>query len=338
MVVDLAGGWADRHRTRRWSHDTLVNSFSVGKGVLSILLAHQVSQGVIHPDSPVAEIWPQLHIAQNSNITVVDIAAHKAGLPAVRQPIQPEQLYEWTTMCQMLETQPPWWEPGSAHGYHVNTFGFLLGEIIRRSTHSEHTELLSPLRHIITSEMYFGVPTSELNRVADLEWVDAPTSVSPSFSDNDIAPEIQMKLLTYGNPSNFSGIGSVNDTQWRQAVHPSTNLHTTARGVAYIYDALHSKNQSFDVNVIDAFTQTQSYGHDMILDSETHFGIGFQLPTASRRFGPHDEAFGHYGAGGALGFHDPIAQISFGYVMNKMGRGWQNIRNQSLIDALYSCL
>ena len=338
VVVDLAGGWTDVHRNVQWSHDTLVNAFSVGKGVLAILLAQKISEGVLALDTPVANIWPQLKTAQDAKITVADLAAHRAALPAIRSSLAPHQLYEWSTICHVLEEQTPWWEPGTAHGYHVNTYGFLMGEVICRSSQISHAELLSSLRHIVSSDVYYGVPTGELHRVADLEWNDVPSSVSSPLPDHGVTHETTMKLLTYANPPNFSGIGSVNETKWRQAVHPSTNIHATARGVARIYDSVRSTESGIHADVIDECTRTHSFGHDLILESETHFGAGFQLPTSSRRFGPHNNAFGHYGAGGAVGFYDPTTQTSVGYVMNKMGRGWQNSRNQTLINALYSCL
>ena len=121
-------------------------------------------------------------------------------------------------------------------------------------------------------------------------------------------------------------------------MHPSTNLHTTARAVALAYESVRSRTLDIQSAVLQEATSTVSSGTDVVLGADTHFGVGFQLPTDTRRFGPHDESFGHYGAGGAMGFCDPVSQVCVGYVMNQMGRGWQNSRNQALIDSIFGCL
>ena len=337
-VVDIAAGHLDDAGTTSWQIDTLVNSFSVGKGILAIVLADLVAQNTVDLDQPVSRVWPELLAGQNSTATLRDLAGHRMGLPALSESLDASSLYDWQTMCAALEQQFPWWEPGTQHGYHVNTFGFLIGEVINRITSHGPSHLLDAFRNVVTNHMYFGVPTAELHRVATLQWNPPTSPHAATYAHELIDDDTRLKLLTYSNPENFSGVTAVNTTQWRQSVHPSTNLHASARGVAYMYDTLRFDSRRIPPSVVEEFSQTVSFGQDAILGAETHFGTGFQLPTPQRSFGPNRNAIGHYGAGGAVGFYDPTTGISFGYVMNKMGQGWQNARNQALISSLYACL
>lgn len=334
VVVDLSGGWKDSDRTDPWTPTTLVNSFSVGKGILSILLAHALSHSNASADDIISEYWPELRQSVIGQLTIKDVSGHRAGLPAISTTLLGPDLYNWHHMVSSLVQQTPWWEPGEAHGYHVNTFGFLVGELVARIRNTTHHQLLDPLRNIVGDEMFWGVPTHQLHDVATLYWHEEDEQRDTLRT----LPEASMQLLAYSNPPNFSGMGVVNSTAWRQSVHPSTNLHTTAQAVALAYESVRSNELNIQSTVLEQVTTTVSRGVDVVLGAETHFGMGFQLPTATRRFGPHDEAFGHYGAGGSMGFCDPVSQVCVGYVMNQMGRGWQNSRNQALISSIYSCL
>jgi CubicO group peptidase (beta-lactamase class C family) len=334
IVVDLSGGWKDAAHTEPWTPSTLVNSFSVGKGILSILLAHALSNSPKSAQDTLASCWPKLESSAIGHLSIKDLCGHRAGLPAVSTSLSEQDLFNWHHMVDSLVQQDPWWEPGTTHGYHVNTFGFLVGEIVCRIRHQSHRELLQPLTHYVGDTMFWGVPNEKLRDVATLYWHER-TPNTASGQQEDSSP---VHALAYSNPPNFSGLESVNTTAWRQSVHPSTNLHTTAQAVALAYESVRSGQLGIHREVLGQATTTVSRGSDVILGSETHFGMGFQLPTATRRFGPHDETFGHYGAGGSMGFCDPVSQICVGYVMNQMGRGWQNTRNQSLIAALFQCL
>lgn len=334
IVVDLSGGWHEKERIHPWTRSTLVNSFSVGKGILSILLAHALSQTPASLDDTLASHWPELTQSPIGQLSIKHLAGHQAGLPALAAPLLEQDLYSWSHMIHALSQQDPWWEPGTAHGYHVNTFGFLVGEIICRLRNCSPEQLLEPLSNVVNDEMFWGVPGNRLTNVATLMWHKDAQHTSTS----DTTPPDNMHRLAYSNPQNFSGVGAVNTTTWRKSVHPSTNLQTTARAVACAYESVRSDTLGIQSAVLQQATTTVSRGIDAVLGSETHFGVGFQLPTATRRFGPHDESFGHYGAGGSLGFCDPVSQVCVGYVMNQMGRGWQNGRNRSLIDSIYTCL
>ena len=334
VVVRLSGGWQDKEKRKPWLPTTLVNSFSVGKGILSILHALALTRAQMSPDDRVESVWPQMSRSAVGKITLRDLCSHRAGLPAIKRPLAPSDLYNWATMTQALCDQEPEWTPGSQHGYHVNTFGFLVGEVINQLQQSLPKDLLKPLDPFVHNEMFWGVPKARHKDVATLYWHNEQTSPSAHTSSS----EPSLHALAYSNPENFSGLGAVNSSQWRSNVHPSTNLHTSAFAIAAAYESVRSGALPIAPSVLQEATSTASRGDDFMLATETHFGMGFQLPTSTRRFGPQDCAFGHYGAGGSVGFCDPVAKISMGYTMNQMGKGWQNKRNQSLIEAIYASL
>jgi CubicO group peptidase (beta-lactamase class C family) len=341
VVVDLWGGWRDRDHHRPWAHDTLVNVFSVGKALAALCVARLVGRGALAYDDPVAQVWPEFAAQDKSAITVRQLLSHQAGLPALRRPLPDRAIFEWDTMCGALADQAPWWPPGTAHGYHVNTFGFLVGEIVRRADGRTlgsmvGQEIAGPLG----ADFFIGLPPAELARVADfIGMVDPPERPSIDAMDDDQL----MVHHAYFNPATFSGSGVVNTTAWRTAELPSTNGHASARGIARIYEALAAGGHRGDVDLVPSAVLVEATGEvvcgeDVILHRPSRFGLGFQLTQAERPLGPNRHSFGHFGAGGSLGFCDPEVGLAFGYAINTMGPRWQNPRNQALIDACYDCL
>ncbi len=346
-VVDLWGGFRDEARTLPWEKNTLVNAYSVGKGVLAMLTLMLVERGMLDLDKPVSELWPEFAAGDKGDVTLRVLLAHRGGLPAVRKRLPELAMLDWDLMCKELAEQRPFWEPDSAHGYHCNTFGFLVGEVIRRAT---GREVGAALREWVTgpldAEFYWGLPLSEHSRVAE---VVAPNPVLtepkqwalafPPTGDEEHDP---MVWHTYFNPSGLSGQGSVNTEGWRLAQIPSTNGHATARAVSAIYDALLHGGPGGETwvgkGLLAESTRIHSDGDDMILGRPTRFGLGFQLAQPTRPFGPNPESFGHWGYGGSLGFADPLADVAFSYLTNRPGERWQTERAQRLIEALYANL
>lgn len=331
--VDLWGGMATD--TTPWHADTLVNSFSVGKGILSLMTAALVSRGVLSYDDLVTRWWPEFGCHGKETLRISDLLGHRTGLPAIRRAMTNDDMYDWTVFTDALALEEPWWAPGTAHGYHVNTFGFLVGEVLRRATGQPVNALLTDLfTRRLDADAYFGIVPQRGHSIADLRWHIGPSTVS------DDTPLMQRHAYT--NPPGLSGMGEVNSARWREAVLPSTNLHASARGIARIFADLvplvSEPEPTIHTDVIARATTEVSAGIDRVLGAETRFGMGFQLPQPGRGFGPSPRAFGHYGAGGACGFVDPDNGVAFGYTMNQMGRGWQNSRNQGLINTLYECL
>jgi CubicO group peptidase (beta-lactamase class C family) len=341
VVVDLWGGYANAGRTRLWERDTLVNVFSVGKAMTALCLHRLVGQSRLGVDDPIARYWPEFAAAGKEAITVGQVLSHQAGLPAVRRRLPAGAMLDWEMMTAALAEQVPWWKPGTAHGYHVNTFGFLVGEVVRRITGQTvgrvfRDEVAGPLG----ADVHIGLGESSDHRVAEFLWTapTPPRAELPGLSDDQL-----MELNAYANPPGLSGAGVINTREWRAAEIPSTNGHATARGVARVYEALAARGQVDGVRVVDgdalaAATVEQVYGEDQILHRPSRFGLGFQLTHDERPLGPNPRAFGHFGVGGSLGFCDPDTGVAFGYVMNEMGPRWQNPRNRALIDSVYASL
>lgn len=306
-----------------------------------MVAAQCVARGDISYDTLVASVWSEFANNGKEQLTFRDLLGHRAGLPAIRPRLAPGAMLQWSTMTDALAAERPWWDPGALHGYHVNTFGFLVGEVIRRATGMTVGQLITrDIAAPLQADIYLGAPVHLHSRMADFEWPGAPMPEEepPGLTDDQL-----MQINTYYNPSGLSGAGVVNSPEWRSAEMPSTNMHASARGVSALYTALAHGGSFANMKILptavlnEAVTEV-SHGGDVVLGRVSRFAHGFQIPIPERGFGPNAEAFGHYGAGGSVGFCDPTAKVGFGYVMNQMGPRWQNPRNKALIEALYHCL
>ena len=340
-VADLWGGYADTAGRRPWRPDTLVNMFSIGKGLTALIVARLAGEGLLDAEAPVTRYWPEFGAAGKESVTVAHVLSHQAGLPAIRRRLPAAAMLDHPYMAAALAAEAPWWEPGTAHGYHTNTFGFLVGELVRRAAGATVGTLLR--EHIagpLGADVHIGLDASCDERVAEFSWPGPPPAET---EPEGLTTDQLMEYNGYFNPGGLSGAGVVNSRAWRAAELPSTNGHGTARGVARVYTALAADGALGGVRVVgagalaDAVTE-RVYGPDLILHRPSRFGLGFQLTQPERPLGPGGGAFGHFGAGGSLGFCDPHAGVGFGYVMNEMGPRWQNPRNRALIDAVYACL
>lgn len=338
-VVDLWGGFADLENRRPWRRDTLVNVFSAGKGVIAMLALARVEAGELALDAPAAALWPELAAAGKQALTLRMLLAHRAGLPALREPLPEHALYDWRRMCEALAAQRPWWEPGTAHGYHVNTWGFLVGELLRRASGLPVQELLArELGGALGADYRLGVPASEEPRVATVAFPDlppgGPEQLRAAFPPTGDAERDTMIHQAYFNPPGFSGFGTVNTRAWRAAVIPSTNGHGTARGLARAYAGFLARRSS----LLEEAIRTQSEGEDLVLARPSRFGLGFQLQRPGRSLGPGERAFGHFGHGGSVGLADPDAGLAFAYVTSRPGPRFRSPRTDRLLEALYACL
>jgi CubicO group peptidase (beta-lactamase class C family) len=340
-VVDLWGGWADAARTLPWHENTLVNVFSVGKAISTLAVLDCVARGLLDLDAPIARYWPRFARADKGAITLRQVLSHRAGLPAIRTPLPPGAALDWPRMIAALEEQDPWWTPGVTHGYHVNMFGYLVGETVRAATGSSLGTLLRErILEPLDADAHLGLPESEHARVAEFAY---PTNIVAPVEVASLTDEQLMRYHAYANPAELSGAGVINSRGWRLAELASTNMHASARGVGRVYAALAAGGVWDDRRIVDErllreAVSEHSNGLDYVLERPSRFALGFQLTQPERRLGPNDDAFGHYGAGGSLGFCDPEAGVGFGYVMRTLGPRWQNPRNRALVDSLYSCL
>jgi len=335
-VVDLVGGSADGEGRRPWQHDTLVDFYSAGKALVALMVLQLVDRGLVDLDDPVADVWPEFALGGKHTATVRNALSHTAGVPAIRQRLTNHDLWRWEVMTHHLAQTPAWFEPGSRVVYHTNTYGHLVGEIARRVSGRNPGRLLRATAEPLGADLFWGVPTDQHHRCADVVW--APSSPIPELDLGTLDDAAFMVFGGYFNPPGYSSHGVVNSAEWRSAEVPSTNGHGSAAALARLYAALIGPRPLLSSSLLAEATTVQAAGPCPVLGEEVAFGLGF-VPTSERRpFGPNARSFGHFGTGGALGFADPEAGVAFGYVMNHVIPRWQSTRNRALVDAVYGCL
>jgi CubicO group peptidase (beta-lactamase class C family) len=347
-VVDLWAGSLDREGTQPWQRDTLANVYSTTKGITAIAAHRLVDEGLLDLDAPVARYWPEFAQNGKQHLPVRYLLSHQAGLPAIAKRLEPEMIYDWSEMTRLLAEQKPWWEPGKAHGYHALTFGWLVGELVRRIRGRKigdvvREEIARPLG--VEFEIGFG-PALDA-RVAPLAQgpIHAPPDGGPGM---DLMQQIQqnpdgMLARTFGNPPLLTL--SPNSREWRAAELAAANGHSNAHSLARIYGALANGGAIDGVRLlsreaIERARTEQVNGKDEVLPMPTRLGLGFFLPTDEEPVGPNPRAFGHGGAGGSYSMADPEHRLSFGYVMNLMHTGLWLVdpRPRRLLAAAYGCL
>jgi CubicO group peptidase (beta-lactamase class C family) len=345
-VVDLVGGWADQPQRLPFGPDTLVNAYSVGKGVLAVLCQVLLERHEISLDRPICDVWPEFAAHDKQATTLRMLLAHRAGLPSVRESLPDDAMYDWHRMTGALAAQAPYWTPGAAHGYHVNTFGFLVGEVLRRETGRGVPDLLREhLTGPLGADFHFGVPAHQHRRVARME---VPvTRITPDLWPKVFPPtgdqtHDRMIWHAYFNPPGLSGIGVLHTPEWRASVIPSTSGHATATAVATIYqaalDGAAGRRRFGSPGTWTEAVRIQSDGIDRVLGRESRFGLGFQLGRPGRPLGRSARSFGHFGYGGSLGFADPDAEVALGFLTTRPGDRWRMPRTERLLEALYGCL
>ena len=345
-VVDLWAGHADPGKSRPWQKDTIANVYSTTKGVVAILALRLVEQGRLDLDAPVAKYWPEFAQAGKDGITTRQLLSHRAGLPAVREFLPPDDLFDWDAMTSALAATTPWWEPGTAHGYHAVTYGWLVGEVIRRITgKSVGAVLKEELAGPLGLDFAIGLPEADDTRCAVLQ---APPPVAPegepSLMEIVMNDPTSVTAMAFINPPSLMMPDTVNSRAWRGAEIPGANGHGTARALARLYGILANGGDAGGVHVLGPDVARQaavehSFAPDLVLQLSTRIGLGFMLSQPGNAFGPNEGAFGHPGAGGSVAFADPKARVGFSYVMNRMGPYILiDPRAKALIAATYACL
>jgi len=341
-VVDLWGGIADVESGRPWERDTVVMIFSTTKGITALVANLLAERGKLDLDAPVADYWPEFAVAGKADIPVRWLLSHRAGLAAVEGDLSLQDILDWDPVVAAIAAQPPNWEPGTQHGYHVRAYGWTIGEIVRRAVGRSLGQFLAAeIAEPLGLDIWIGLPAEEEPRCATL--IPArPDPDRPSFLD--LVPADGLLARAIFGPSNLFAAGY--DTSWnrreiRAAEMPSSNGIADARSLARLYAATIGDVDGIRLlssETVDAARTVQSSGADAVLTIETAFGTGFALPPMlCPDAGPG--AFGHPGAGGSLAFADPEAGLAFGYVMNQMKLGTTGDESsQSLVAAAYACL
>ncbi|HUR08454.1 MAG TPA: serine hydrolase domain-containing protein [Nonomuraea sp.] len=349
-VVDLWGGIADPETGRRWERDTLQVVYSTTKGVTAAC-AHLLAQrGELDLDAPVAEYWPEFAANGKERIPVRWLLTHQAGLPTIDHPITPAQAMAWEPMVTALAAQRPSWEPGTEHGYHGFTYGWLVGEVVRRVTgRSLGTFLAEEIAAPLDLDLWIGLPKAEQHRVSRII-ADAPDLEAMARLDLDALPEsVREVMRAFADPTSLTVRSLLtvitppldhNNPDEQSAELPSTNGICTARALARFYAALIGEVDGHRILSSETFaaaTAEQVSGMDRILRVPVRIGTGFGLPTPDA-FWYSPTAFGFPGRGGSLGFADPASGLAFGYVMNHIQEGVPDRRAATLLDAVHHAM
>src|SRR4029453_18003804 len=266
-VVDLWAGHADLERTRPWTRDTIVNVYSCTKGMTALCAHRLVSEGRLDLDAPVAAYWPEFAQAGKDTLPVRWLLGHRSGLAAVRPMLPGEALYDWDVMCAALAAETPWWEPGTAHGYHAVTFGWLVGEVVRRITGKGlGTYFRDEVARPLGLDFHIGVPESDHARCAEMTGIPLPSSEEQmGLAAAIISDPASIGARAFMNPPSIA-LG-VNHAAWRSAEIPGANGHAGARDLARVYGALARGGEQDGVHVLDAAgiarrAEEESHGPD----------------------------------------------------------------------------
>ncbi len=311
-IVDIWGGHADPAKTREWERDTIVNVYSTTKTMAALTALMLADRGVIAFEDPVAKYWPEFAAGGKADVTVAHVMSHSAGLSGWKEPIAKGDLYDWDKCTALLAAQTPFWEPGTAPGYHALTQGYLIGEVIRRATGKTiGTVFREEIAEPLGADFHIGLATSEDGRVAEL-------LPPPSALAAEISSDLQTNMAT--NP----GI-DVHETKtraWRAAEIPAAGGTANARAVAEIHTILANggtaKGKTFlsEAGCRRAL-ECQVEGTDLCLGIPVRFGLGFGLPGGMVPL-PNPNSCYWGGYGGSLAIIDMDARTTFSYVMNRM--------------------
>jgi len=316
-VVDVWGGYTDEARTQPWERDTIINVWSTTKTMSFLCALILADRGEIDFYAPVARYWPEFKEGGKEGVEVRHLMAHTAGLSGWQEPMQPDDLYDWDKATSLLAAQEPWWEPGTASGYHAITQGYLIGEVVRRVTGQTigqffADEIAGPL----DADFHIGTGAEHDARVAR---VIPPPPLPVEGLDPD---SIAVRTLT--NPP-LSAEQSW-EVAWRRAEIPAAGGHGNARSVARVQSTLALGGEVDGVRLLSEagcarVFDEQSYNPDLVLTVPIRFGIGYGLNSADTPLSPNERACFWGGWGGSLIVIDYDARMVISYVMNKMGEG-----------------
>ena len=352
-VVDLWGGVRDPRSGAKWAEDTMVLVYSTSKGMAAMTLAVAHARGWLDYDERVAAYWPEFAQNGKSEVTVRQLIGHEAGLPVVDAPLDPELLADFDRLAEVIARQRPLWKPGTRHGYHGVSLGWYEGELIRRVDPQGRTlgrffadEVAAPLG----LDFHFGLPEDfpreRLARIERLQLLRAVPELRhvPLGLAVAMANPRSVSARTFANPR-MRGFADLDRKEYRKLEFPAGGGIGTARSIARAYDALARGGDELGIGpaTIDALTRfpppPRKGWRDEVLKVDTAYSLGFARPLLPFVFGADGSAFGHPGAGGSFGFADPRRQVSFAYVMNRMGFHLSDDpREKALRDVVYECL
>jgi CubicO group peptidase (beta-lactamase class C family) len=352
-VVDLWGGVRDARSGAPWEEDSLVLLYSTSKGLAAMTLALLNTRGLLDYDERVTAYWPEFGQAGKHEVTVRQLLGHEAGLPVIDERLHPELIEDFDSLATAIASQRPAWEPGTRHGYHGLSLGWYEGELVRRVDPDGRTlgrffaeEIAAPLG----LEVYFGVPEelprqrlARIERIGRLRMLPKLRHLPPPMARGMLNPR-SMTFKAFANPRT-RGPADFDSSAYRRLEFPAGGALGNARDVARAYAAFAAREPELGLSPatlgeLTSFPPPPSEGwHDEVLRVDTAFSLGFARPLNEFQFGSSERAFGHPGAGGSFAFADPDREVSFAYVMNRMGFYLNDDpREKPLRDALYRCL
>ncbi|MCD7439445.1 beta-lactamase family protein [Streptomyces lincolnensis] len=344
-VVDLWGGVADPTTGRPWTRDTLQLVYSATKGATATAAHLLAERGALNLDAPVAKYWPEFAANGKANIPVRWLLSHQAGLITLDQPVPLNEALTWHPMTAALAAQRPQWTPGTAHGYHGRTWGWLVGEVIRRVSGQTPgrffaDEIAAPLG----LDFFIGLPARERARVSRMMY-QRPAVDLTTVPAESVPEDLREQVAAWRDPTSFSNRAYVvtdpaeidfDSPEVQAAELPASNGIGTARALARMYAALIGEVDGVRLlapETLASATKEQAGGKDQVMLIPSRFSSGYTLPTETNpMIGPN--SFGHTGRGGSLGFADPEHGIAFGYAMNNIIGGSDDVRALSLVDAV----
>ncbi|HZT67184.1 MAG TPA: serine hydrolase domain-containing protein [Acidimicrobiales bacterium] len=312
-VVDIWGGHTDPERTTPWQRDTITNVFSTTKTMTALCALILADRGELDLHAPVANYWPEFKAGGKESVEVRHLLGHTAGLAGWTEPLEPEDLADWEKCTDLLAAQEPWWEPGTASGYHAVTQGYLVGEVVRRITdRSLGTFFREEVAEPLGADFHIGLPAQHDARVARLI-PHSPLDVEEQAQGRDLA------LRSLANPV-ITGETSWEEW-WRRAEIPAANGHGNARSVATVQSVMACGGEVGGVRLLSeagcrAVFEGQSNGMDLVLGIPIRFGLGYGLASEFMPIGPGACFWGGYG--GSLIYVDMDTRLCVSYVMNRM--------------------
>lgn len=352
-VLEAWGGFTDSGAvtpSRAWQRNTVSLVFSCTKGATALCAHLLAARGLLDLNAPVAKYWPEFAANGKQAVTVRMLLDHSAGLPVLRTLIPAKGWADWGYMTAQLAAQAPFWTPGSAHGYHALTFGWLVGEVVRRVSGMSlgaffAREVAAPLG----LDFWIGLPAEVEARVSPLLQATEVLATDP-FTIAALSNPTSLQAFIF-NVGDWLTPQIFNTADGHRAEIPAANGISNAQGLAAMYAVLANGGVGQSTRLLPAdYTalvgNIQSASHvDRVLLAGTRIGLGYMGSLDNRQVGPDlsclmgVRAFGHPGFGGSLGFADPQSDLSFGYTMNRMGAGvGLNERGQKLVDSTYQVL
>jgi CubicO group peptidase (beta-lactamase class C family) len=334
-VVDLWGGYRDEERTTPWTEDTIVNGWSTTKCVLNLAALLLVERGELDVYAPVGNYWPEFSAKGKKDIQVRHLMSHTSGVSGWDTPFSIRDMYDWELATERLAMQRPWWEPGTASGYHANNQGHLVGEVVRRITNTTFKQFVADeIAKPLGADYQIGARENDWERIAPL--------VAPPPEDEEPVDPSSVKGKTYLGPK--SSVKAANSPEWRQADLGALNGHSNARGVLDVMRVMSlggevGGRRLLSPKTIDLVFDQQSDGVDLVLGEPFRFGIGYCLGSPVVPYVPEGRTFFWGGWGGSLAVMDLDRRLTITYMMNRMAPGIiGSDRSEAYVRAVYSAL